>query len=101
MYFMIKVSAYNLEYRIVRTIRHTTPQFGKKMRVESASYSLNVAYLAGGGGSGRAGSQEARAGPQFLLQKVFSYFPPLKPRCVLWYGVSFGLKNTVCQMPLS
>ena len=25
----------------------------------------------------------------------FSYFPPLKPRCVLWYGVSYSPNNTV------
>ena len=62
-----------------------------------ASYSLNVAYLArrwGWGGSG-AGSQEAGAGPQFLLQKFFSYFPPLKPRCVLGSSASYSLKTTV------
>ena len=31
--------------------------------------------------------------PHFLLQNCFSYFPPLKPRCVLWsekYGNSFS-----------
>ena len=25
----------------------------------------------------------------------FPYFPPLKPRYVLWYGASYSLKNTV------
>ena len=25
----------------------------------------------------------------------FSYFPPLKPRYVLWSGVPYSLKNTV------
>ena len=25
----------------------------------------------------------------------FSYFPPLKPRYVLWSGTSYSLKNTV------
>ena len=25
----------------------------------------------------------------------FSYFPPLKPRCVLWSGASYSPKNTV------
>ena len=51
------------------------------------SYSLNVAYLAHwGGGVGRAVAVE---------QGFFSYFPPLKPRCVLWSSVSYSLKNTV------
>ena len=61
------------------------------------SYSPNVAYLAHwwvGGGSG-VGSLEAGAGPHFLFQNFFSYFPPLKPRWVLWSGVSYSLKNTV------
>ena len=43
------------------------------------SYSPNVAYLARwGGGSGGAGG--------------FSYFSPLKPRCVLWSGVSYSCR---------
>ena len=33
--------------------------------------------------------------PHFLLQNCFSYFPPLKPRCVLWSGASYSLKNMV------
>ena len=33
--------------------------------------------------------------PHFLLQKFFSYFPPLKLRCVLWSAASYSLKNTV------
>ena len=35
----------------------------------------------GGGGGGGVG--------------FFPYFPPLKPRCVLWSGVSYSPKNTV------
>ena len=48
-----------------------------------------------GGGGGGVGSQEAGIGPHFLLQIFFSYFPPLKPRCVLWSSASYSLKNTV------
>ena len=48
------------------------------LRKGGASYSLNVAYLAGGvggGGSGcGAGLQEAGAGPHFLLQIFFPIF---------------------------
>ena len=63
-------------------------------------YSPNVAYLAhlGWGGGGGAGSQEAGAGPHFLLQNFFSYFPPLKPRCILWSGASHSPKNTVNEI---
>ena len=62
-----------------------------------AFYVPNVAYLTRWerGGSGGAGSQEAGARSHFLPQIFFSYFPPLKPRCVLWSGVSYSLKNTV------
>ena len=45
-----------------------------------------------GGGSG-AGSQEAGAGPHFLLQIFFSCFPPLKPRHILWSGASYSPKK--------
>ena len=45
------------------------------------SYSPNVAYLTHCGGDGGVG--------------FFSYFPPLKPRCVLWSGMSYSPKNTV------
>ena len=39
------------------------------------SYSPNIAYLARwGGGGGGAGSQEAGAGPHFLLQNFFPIF---------------------------
>ena len=64
-----------------------------------ASYSPKVAYLARWGEDGGCGggerSQEAGAGPHILLQKFFSYFPPLKPRCVLWSSASHNLKNMV------
>ena len=47
------------------------------------SYSPTVAYLArwarGEGGSGGAG--------------FFSYFPPLQPRCILWYEKHGTLKS--------
>ena len=50
------------------------------------SYSPNVAYLAywglGGGGA-------------VVDQGFFPYFPPLKPRYILWSSVSYSLKNTV------
>ena len=52
------------------------------------SYSPIIAYLAhraGAGSSGRAGI-------------FFFYFPPLKPRYVLWSGVSYSPKNTVSLM---
>ena len=48
-----------------------------------ASYSPNVAYLAHGG-QGVA-----------VEQGFFPYFPPLKPRCVLWSGASYSPKNMV------
>ena len=47
-----------------------------------ASYSANVAYLAhwrGGGGGG--------------ARVFFSYFPSLKPRCVLWSGAPSSSKK--------
>ncbi|CAI9552889.1 unnamed protein product, partial [Staurois parvus] len=39
--------------------------------------------------------------PVLCLQSIgseyfFSCFSPLKPRCVLWSGASYGTKNTVC-----
>ena len=51
--------------------------------------------LGGWGGGSGAGSQEAGAGPHFLLQNLFSYFPPLKPMCILWSSVSYSPKSTV------
>ena len=49
------------------------------------SYSLNVADLAPGGGGAES------------VERVFffSYFPPVKPRYVLWPGMSYSLKSTV------
>ena len=55
----------------------------------SASYSPNVAHLAPGVSGGRGGAG------------FFPYFPPLKPRCVLWSGASYSLKNTVYTKMLS
>ena len=52
-----------------------------------ASYSLNVAYLAHGAGSG--GSDGAVI--------FFPYVPPPKPRYILWSGVSYSPKNTVVK----
>ena len=40
-------------------------------------------------------SQEAGAGPHFFASEFFSDFPPLKPRSILWSGVSYNPKNTV------
>ena len=69
-------------YCIFWTIR-CTPQIWEENG--GVSYSLNVAYLAlwswgGAGGSGAGFSP---------------YFPPLKPRYVLWFDVSYSPKNTV------
>ena len=47
-----------------------------------ASYNLNVAYLARYRIS--ALKDVINILPHFLFQNFFSYFPPLKPRCVLW-----------------
>ena len=47
------------------------------------------------GDGGGAGSQEAGAGPHFLLENFFSYFLPLKPRYVLQSGASYSPQNTV------
>ena len=32
-----------------------------------------------------------------MEQGFFPYFPPLKPKCVLWSSVSYSLKNTVVE----
>ena len=48
------------------------------------SYSPNVAYLAHWGGGVVGGA--------FFF---FSYYPPLKPRGILWSGASYSPKNTV------
>ena len=66
-------------YRIFQTIRRTfppTPKFGRKTGVCQVLFTFTlvkyyVIYL-------------LNILPHFLLQKIFSYFPPLKPRCVLW-----------------
>ena len=55
----------------------------------------------GGGGGGGTGSQEAGTGPHFLLQFFFSYFPPLKPRYILWSGVSHSPKNMVLKYEIT
>ena len=47
------------------------------------SYSPNVAYLAHLPGEGGAAVERV----------LFSYFPPLKPRCVLWTGASYSPKK--------
>ena len=92
------VHSSTITYRIFWTIRRT-PQILEENG--GASYSLNVyppypACWGEGWGSGSGtGSQEAGAGPHFLLQIFFSYFSPLKLRCILWSGVSYSLKNTV------
>ena len=52
------------------------------------SYSPNVAYLAHFG-EGEEGGSISGAG------FFFSYFPPLKPRCILWSGESYSPKNMV------
>ena len=88
---------YFLDYKM-----HFPPQIWEENG--SASYSPNVAYLAhwGCSGKGGAGSQEAGAGPHFLLQIVFPYFPPLKPRCILWskkYGKTH--KYAIYKRPTS
>ena len=44
------------------------------------SHSLNVAYLAHWG----VGIYVIKYFTTFFPSKFFSYFPPLKPRCVLW-----------------
>ena len=72
------------KYHIFWTIRRISPAPPPIWEEnEGVSYSPNVAYLAGGGGSGSGG------------MVFFSYFPPLKPRYVLWSGASYSTKNTV------
>ena len=75
-----------LQYtHIFLTIRCTPPPpnlGGKQGCILQSECSLPG--LLGKGGGGGVGSQEAGTGPHFLLQNFFSYFPPLKPRCVLW-----------------
>ena len=57
------------------------PKFGEKMG--GASYSPNVAYLAGDGWVAVMG------------WGYFSYFPPLKPGHILWSSASYSPKNAV------
>ena len=54
-----------------------------------ASYSPNVAYLAGWGARGDSG-----------VGFFFSYFPPLKARYILSSGVSYSPKNMVSKANL-
>ena len=84
------------EYCIFQTVRLIpTANLGGKWRYVLYSKCSLPGSLAGEGGG--AGSQEAGAGPHFLLQIFFPYFPPLKPRCVLWSDASYSPKNTgVC-----
>ena len=53
------------------------------------SYSPNVSYLALWG-----------VGQQWNVS-FFPCFPPLKPRCVLWSGASYGLVHLLVQKILS
>ena len=67
---------------------------------------MKLTWLSGAGGGGQgggggAGSQEAGAGPHFLLQNFFPSLPPLKPRCILWSSASYILKNTLPLLPVS
>ena len=73
-----------IDYRSFRTIRCTPPQIWEENL--DVSCSLNVVYLACWVGGGQQWSG------------FFSpYFPPLKPRYVLWSGVSYSPKNSVFQ----
>ena len=77
-----QVIAFN--YRIFQTIRHTSPpQIWEKNG--DASYSPNAARLAHWGAVEEWG--------------FFPYFLPVKPRYVLWSGVSYSLKNMVTPTP--
>ena len=69
-------------YHNFQTIRHTPLQIWNENG--GASYSPNVAYLAGG-----------VEGVLVVERDFVSYFRPLKPRHVLWSGGSYGLKNAV------
>ena len=71
-------------YCIFWTIRCTPPIWEEN---GGASYSPNVDYL-GRWGAERGGSR----GVGFFF---FPYFPPLKPRYVLWSGVSYNPKNMI------
>ena len=78
MYFT-KINIYHFSGLLPPQIRCTSPQIWEENG--GASYSTNAAYQAHwerGGGAG-----------------FFSYFPSLKPRYVLWSGVSYTPKNTV------
>ena len=87
-------------YCIFQTIRRTPPILEEN---GGASYSLNVAYLSHCG-EGEGGEwwwrrvTGGRSGTTFFAQIFFSYFHSLKPRCTLWSGVSYSLKNTVTKM---
>ena len=72
------------EYCVFWTIRCTF--FPQIWEVNGgASYSLNVAYLA-----------RCVEGGLVVEQGFFSYFPPLKPRCVIW-----SEKYGICSMDLT
>ena len=89
-----KVLNFNLLY--FWTIRHTSPQIWEEKG--GTSYSPNVAYLARGGGRGWRWSRVTGGRSRttfFCLKFFFSYFPPLKLRCILWSGVSHSPKNMV------
>ena len=70
-----------LNHTVFWTVRRT-PLFWEENG--DVSYNPNVAYLTrlGGGGQGF-----------FVL--FISYFPPLKPRYILWSGASHSPKHTV------
>ena len=71
-----------ITYHIFQTIRCTSPHQIWE-RNGGVSYSPNVAYLACWGGGG-------------WWSRVFiPYFPPLKPRYILWSGASYSPKKMV------
>ena len=68
---------------------HLFPQIGEENR--GASYSLNVAYLAHYRNS--ALKDVIKYFTTSFASKFFSYFPPLKSRCILWsekYSILVG-----------
>ena len=68
---------------------HPTPNLGRKWGCVLQSKCSLPGSLGAGGGGGEG--EEGSGGRVFF----FPYFPPLKPRYVIWSGVSYSPKNTV------
>ena len=100
-YVLTHVYVHKDTYCIFQIIRWTfPPQIWEENG--GAPYSLNVAYLAHWGGvtgvvAVERGHRRQEQDHIFCFN-FFPYFPPLKPRCVLWSGAPYSLKNMVLSV---